>query len=126
MNKLSVNNYCSDETFDIIYEFIGIDSNIEKDYNKFKYECDLLKNELYTKNNIINNLNEKIIELNNTNNLLLTNNQNLKNENENENDNLKNMPHFVLKPPLVNTEQKKNKNRRCIDIFTLLNIYTTK
>ena len=41
-------------------------------------------------------------------------------------DNSKNMPHFILKPPLVNTEQKKYKNRRCIDIFTLLNIYTTK
>ena len=124
MNKLSVNNYCSDETFDIIYEFIGIDSNIEKDYNKFKYECDLLKNELYTKNNIINNLNQKIEELNNKNNLLLINNQNLKNKNEI--DNSKIMPHFRLKPPLVNTEQKKYKNRRCIDIFTLLNIYTTK
>ena len=124
MNKLSVNNYCSDETFDIIYEFIGIDSNTDKDCNKFKYERDLLKNELYTKNNIINNLNEKITELNNTNNLLLTNNQNLKNKNEVYN--LKDMSYFVLTPPLINIEKKKYKNRRCIDIFTLLNIYTTK
>jgi len=124
MNKLSVNNYCSDETFDIIYEFIGIDSNTDNDCNKFKYERDLLKNELYTKNNIINNLNEKITELNNTNNLLLTNNQNLKNKNEVYN--LKDMSYFVLTPPLINIEKKKYKNRRCIDIFTLLNIYTTK
>ena len=120
MNKSS--NYSSEESFDIIYEFMEIDANLEKNYNKFKYECDLLKNELYTKNNIINNLNNKILELNNTNKLLLDTNQNLKNENEIYN--LNNKPNFILIP--TTSEKKQSKNRSCIDIFTLFSIYTSK
>jgi len=126
MNNTSVNILNSEEDFKIIYEFVNIDSNFDnnnyKKCKQFKYECDLLKNELYSKNNIINNLNEKIIELNNTNNLLLTNNQNLQNE-KNEY-NLKKIPQLILPPPSINTPQKKN-TRGCIDIFTLFSIHTS-
>ena len=121
MNNKPNNSYCSNNILDF-YEFIDIDSNFETDFNKFKYECDLLKNEIYSKNNIINNLNEKIIELNNKNNSLLNNNIQLKNENKEYN--IKNIPHFVLTPPTIN-KNKKN-NRHCINILSFFNINTLK
>lgn len=128
MNNTTINTLDS-EDFKIIYEFVNIDSNLsdnnlDKKCKQFKYECDLLKNELYSKNNIINNLNEKITELNNTNNLLLINNQNL--ENEKNEYNLKKIPQLILPPSYTNEQQKKKNTRGCIDIFTLFSIHTSK
>lgn len=90
----------------IIYEFVDINHNLEKKYNECKYQYDLLKNELSSKNIIINNLNQKISELNNKNKLLLQE---------------KNMPNFLLTPPVINQNNKKFKNRCCIDVFSLFN-----
>tara|TARA_B100001175_G_scaffold299019_1_gene290066 strand:- start:991 stop:1326 length:336 start_codon:yes stop_codon:yes gene_type:complete len=99
-------DYQIEDKSNIIYEFTDINYNLEKEYNECKYEYDLLKNELYSKNIIINNLNEEILELNNTNKLLLHN---------------KNMPQLLLTPPAINQNNKKIKNRRCIDVFSLFN-----
>ena len=87
MSNTTINTLDS-EDFKIIYEFVNIesnlsDNNLDKKCKQFKYECDLLKNELYSKNNIINNLNEKILDSDKTTKSLLDDNEILKNENKN-------------------------------------------
>jgi chromosome segregation ATPase len=64
----------------VIYEFVDLDSNLKVEYDKFKKEYDLLKNDLYCKNNIINNLNEKLLESEINNKSLIDKNQILENQ----------------------------------------------
>ena len=76
----------TEDKSNIIYEFVDIDSNLKVEYDKFKKEYDLLKNELYSKNNIINNLNEKLCDNKNNNKILIENNHILENQLNNTRD----------------------------------------
>ena len=106
MNSSFNTDYQIEDKSNIIYEFTDINYNLEKKYNECKYKYDLLKNELYSKNIIINNLNKEILELNNTNKLLLHN---------------KNIPQLLITPSDINQNNKKIKNRHCINVFSFLN-----
>ena len=82
MGNTSSTDCGTEDKSNIIYEFVDINSDVKKEYDKFKNEYDLLKNELYSKNNIINNLNEKILDSDKTTKSLVDANEILKNQNK--------------------------------------------